>query len=175
MVQCHEPGVVAEDVEAGGPGGELLGEGRDGSKAGEIELAYFERCVRHDRPHQTGRRFSLVEVAAGHDDCGTGSGESLGDLETQSRVGAGDDGNPAGLIGDVLGGPMRSHDSPQGLRECEISDDFGQFDWLIALHAMSCFDNVDDLRVGTTTTNLGFIVIGHDRLGSQATHQHEFA
>ena len=47
----------------------------------------------------------LLLVSGGHDDVGARPGQGLCGLEPEATVGSGDDGGPAGQVGDVGGGP----------------------------------------------------------------------
>ena len=65
--------------------------------------------VRRAAPDLADRCFALAEIAHGHDDAGAPLGEHGGGLEAEACVGTGDYGHPAGLVGNIGGGPLRAH------------------------------------------------------------------
>ena len=103
--QGHDAGVVDQDVD--GPGGVqlTLGEGGDGGQVAQvqrIEPHIGARMPGADQPFGLG---ALDRIAGGQNDLSALARQHQGCLQPQPAGRAGDEGQLAGLIGDVVGGP----------------------------------------------------------------------
>lgn len=101
----HDPGVGDQDVEAGLPAQEPLGERSYGIQIGEVEPVDLD-------PSDTGERLARrLGPARRDDDSRARVGERTGGRETQAGIAAGDNGRPAGEIApveDLTGGDARA-------------------------------------------------------------------
>ncbi len=101
--RVHHAGVVDQQVDAVVVGAQLLRGGADDSS--EVRSS---SCSATSAPGAAGGDagggvLALVEVAHGEHHVGAVRGEGLGGLEAQAGVGAGDDGDAPGLVGNVGG------------------------------------------------------------------------
>ena len=101
----HHAGVVDQHVDRLG---RSRGEGLDRVQPGQVELAYADLTT-----DVGGGPLALADVADGQGDPGPGPGEHPGGLEADPAVASGDHHVPPGLVGDVVGGPVRSGHAAQ--------------------------------------------------------------
>jgi len=97
--------MVHEDVDRGMAGEDRVRGLRQRGERGEVEWQELERGVRDLLEDVPPRLLGLVTVARGHNDVLALAPELASDLEPDAAVRARDDGDLAGLVGDVLGGP----------------------------------------------------------------------
>ena len=98
--RLHDARVVDQEVDRPPLGVEFLAERFDAGQRGQVERFDGQLRVGHRRADLLDRRFALGAVADRHDDVGARSGQAGSDAETEAGVGAGDDGQLSGLIGD---------------------------------------------------------------------------
>ena len=96
----HDARVVDQKVDRPCLGVEFLAERFDTGQRGQVERFDGQLRVRHSGADLFDRRFSLRAVADRHDDVGACSGQAGSDAETEAGVGAGNDGQLSGLIGN---------------------------------------------------------------------------
>ena len=104
----HQPGVVHEQVDLRVLLGDRVRGGLDRRLTAEVERDQLDRRRRVVLQDPRLRRRRLVLVAHRHDDVSALAGECLGGLEAEPPIGAGDDGDASGLIGDVGDGPRHA-------------------------------------------------------------------
>ena len=86
-----------------------LCERMNGREASKIERSDLDRRVFGGGPDIGRGRVSLLRVTAGEHDVRACARELPSRYEPQAAVGAGDDGGPAVLIGNLVGRPLRAH------------------------------------------------------------------
>ena len=98
--RCHHPGVIEQQIKALHLGGGPL-------HALQVRQVQFQRDQRSAgfRVQGRGCLVRLLQAAAGQQHGGALGGEGPRALEAEATVGAGDQGGPPPLIGDVSGGP----------------------------------------------------------------------
>ena len=105
----HHAGVVDQQVDALVPVAQRLARTADRVQRSEVEDLDVDLGARRGGPDLVCRGSAFVGVPDGKDDSGPAAGEGLGGGQTDAGVRAGDDGNAAGLIGDVVHGPACGH------------------------------------------------------------------
>jgi hypothetical protein len=84
---------------------ERVGGRVDRPQRGQVQRQGLDAGSRHGRADAVRGVRGLGGVAAGEHDGGAAAGEARRRVEAETGVGAGDHGDPAGLVRDVLGGP----------------------------------------------------------------------
>jgi hypothetical protein len=97
----HHPGVVDQDVDRAALGFESVAQRGNAFQGGEIQRRDGEAGGGHGGADVVGGRFALGAVADREHHVGTGRGQRLCQTEAQPAVGAGDDGESAGEVGNV--------------------------------------------------------------------------
>jgi hypothetical protein len=102
----HHARVVDEQVDVVVPRTQVVGGVVDRLQRGQIEFLQRNAGTGDSLSDERGGVFALVEVShSEHDMCALRS-EGCGGLIPQTRVGFGDDIGAAGLVGDVVRGPL---------------------------------------------------------------------
>lgn len=101
--RLHDAGVVHQDVDRASFGIEFVAEGRDAGQRRQVDALEGQLRGGHRGADLGGRGFAFGLVADRHDHLGARGREALGDPETEATVGAGDDGECAGQIGNGQG------------------------------------------------------------------------
>ena len=104
---AHDAGVVDEEVEAGVLGQELLGRPSHRDQVRQVQRQELDGRAVEVVLQLVRRAAGLLRVAAGQDDVGTLVGQGTRRGEPDAAVGAGDEGDPPGLVADVVGAPRR--------------------------------------------------------------------
>src|SRR5262249_34610831 len=102
-LRATQAGVVDQQVDFVVIGPQSLGCTPNGRQRGQVEFLQGNFGAGVALDDKSRGLFALVETAYGHHNVGALGGERGGGLVTQPSVGAGDNGDAAGLVGDVGG------------------------------------------------------------------------
>ena len=105
--RLHDARVVDQEVDRSSLGVEFLAERFDAGQRRQVERFDGQLRVGNRCTDLLDRRFTFRAVADRHDDIGAGSGQAGSGAETEAGVGAGDDRQLSGLIGDRHFTPTR--------------------------------------------------------------------